>query len=40
MPGLFRAFDSKGDLRAMASIHVDDPRYAGDETSDQIWDQS
>ena len=40
VPGLFRAFDSKGDLRAMASIHVDDTRYAGDETSDQIWDQS
>ena len=39
MPGLFRAFDEKGQLKAMASIHVDDTRYAGDETSGGIWEK-
>ena len=39
VPGLFRAFDDGGNLRAMASIHVDDTRYAGDESSSVIWDQ-
>ena len=39
VPGLFRAFDAGGNLRAMASIHVDDTRYAGDESSSVIWDQ-
>ncbi|CAE7522180.1 unnamed protein product, partial [Symbiodinium necroappetens] len=29
VPGLFRAFHPDGALRAMASIHVDDTRYAG-----------
>ena len=32
-PGLFRAFNASGKVRALASIHVDDGRYAGDETS-------
>ncbi|CAE7461836.1 unnamed protein product [Symbiodinium necroappetens] len=39
VPGLFRAFDDGGNLCAMASIHVDDTRYAGDESSSVIWDQ-
>ncbi|CAE7802348.1 RE1 [Symbiodinium necroappetens] len=39
VPGLFRAFDEKGQLKAMASIHVDDTRYAGDETSGGIWEK-
>ena len=38
VPGLFRAFHPGGQLRAMASIHVDDTRYAGDETSKALWD--
>ena len=39
VPGLFRAFNDRGGLRAMASIHVDDTPYAGDETSDIPWEQ-
>ncbi|CAE7765363.1 RE2 [Symbiodinium sp. CCMP2592] len=43
VPGLFRAFhfsgENKGLLRALASIHVDDTRYAGDHTSQEIWDR-
>ena len=39
VPGLFRAFNGRGELRAMASLHVDDARYAGDETSDVLWEQ-
>ena len=41
VPGLFRAFHPPPGrkLRAMASIHVDDTRYAGDETADEIWDE-
>ena len=38
VPGLFRAFHPDGTLRAMASIHVDDTRYAGDESSQVLWD--
>ena len=38
VPGLFRAFHENGRLRAMASIHVDDTRYAGDNTSQALWD--
>ena len=38
VPGLFRAFHPSGELRAMASIHVDDTRYAGDSTSQALWD--
>ena len=36
-PGLFRAFTPTGEVRAMASIHVDDTRYAGDESSEVLW---
>ena len=38
VPGMFRAFHPNGKLRALASIHVDDTRYAGDETSGELWD--
>ncbi|CAE7743820.1 unnamed protein product [Symbiodinium sp. CCMP2456] len=38
-PGVFRAFTEAGGVRAMASIHVDDTRYAGDETSGVLWEQ-
>ncbi|OLP94024.1 EF-hand domain-containing protein 1 [Symbiodinium microadriaticum] len=38
VPGLFRAFHPDGTLRAMASFHVDDTRYAGDESSQVLWD--
>ncbi|CAE7829188.1 unnamed protein product [Symbiodinium microadriaticum] len=38
-PGVFRAFNEAGRVRAMASIHVDDTRYAGDETSEVLWKQ-
>ncbi|OLP77768.1 Fatty aldehyde dehydrogenase [Symbiodinium microadriaticum] len=38
VPGLFRAFHPDGTLRAMASVHVDDTRYAGDESSQVLWD--
>ena len=37
LQGVFRAFHADGRLRALASIHVDDTRYAGDETSVEIW---
>ncbi|CAE6971831.1 unnamed protein product [Symbiodinium sp. CCMP2456] len=39
IPGVFRAFHPplRRELRAMASIHVDDTRFAGDETSGEIW---
>ncbi|CAE7712200.1 RE1 [Symbiodinium sp. CCMP2592] len=36
VPGLFR-FNEKGELKAMASIHVDDTRFAGDDSSEVIW---
>ena len=39
VPGLFRAFHADGRLRALASIHVDDTRYAGDSTSKVLWEQ-
>ena len=38
MPGMFRCFHPDGRLRALVCIHVDDTRYAGDETSQQLWD--
>ena len=38
VPGMFRAFHPNGQLRALASIHVDDTRYAGDDTSGELWD--
>ena len=39
LPGVFRSFGGEGGtkLRAMASIHVDDTRYAGDDTSGELW---
>ena len=39
IPGVFRAFHPppRRRLRAMASIHVDDTRSAGDETADELW---
>ena len=41
LPGVFRAFHPppRRRVRALASIHVDDTRYAGDETAQEIWDQ-
>ena len=39
VPGLFRAFNEDGSLKALASIHVDDTRYAGDASSQKIWDK-
>ena len=40
LPGVFRAFHPppRRRLRAMASIHVDDTRYAGDESAQALWD--
>ena len=35
---MFVAFHPDGRLRAMVTIHVDDTRYAGDETAQKIWD--
>eukprot|EP00435_Cladocopium_sp_Y103_P008145 s2059_g2.t1 len=39
LPGVFAAFHDDGTLRALACIHVDDTRYAGDSTSQSIWDE-
>ena len=41
LPGVFRAFHPPPQrrVRALASIHVDDTRYAGDETAQEIWDK-
>ena len=41
LPGVFRAFHPppRRRVRALASIHVDDTRYAGDDTAKEIWDQ-
>ena len=39
LPGVFVAHHPDGRLRAMACIHVDDTRYCGDETSQEIWDK-
>ena len=38
VPGFFCFYHDDGRLRAMACIHVDDTRYAGDSTSWEIWD--
>ena len=40
IPGVFRVFHipPRRGLRAMASIHVDDTRLAGDETAGELWD--
>jgi hypothetical protein len=37
IPGMFRAFHPDGRLRAVVCIHVDDTRYAGDPSADQLW---
>ena len=37
MPGVFVAFHPDGRLRALACIHVDDTRYCGDDSSEEIW---
>ena len=39
LPGVFAAYHPDGELRALACIHVDDTRFCGDETSQQIWDK-
>ena len=39
VPGIFAAWHPDGRLRAMVCIHVDDTRYAGDGTSQEIWDK-
>ena len=39
LPGVFAAYHDDGTLRAVACIDVDDTRYAGDHTSQQIWDE-
>ena len=39
VPGMFRAFHEDGRLRAVVCIHVDDTRYAGDDSAQQLWDQ-
>ena len=39
LPGVFAAYHDDGSLRAVACIHVDDTRYAGDETAQVIWDK-
>ena len=38
IPGMFVAFHPDGRLRALVTIHVDDTRYAGDESAQEIWD--
>ena len=37
LPGVFVAHHPDGTLRALACIHVDDTRYCGDHTSEEIW---
>jgi len=39
LPGVFAAYHPDGELRALACIHVDDTRFCGDETSQEIWDK-
>eukprot|EP00435_Cladocopium_sp_Y103_P058267 s440_g20.t1 len=39
LPGVFAAYHEDGSLRALACIHVDDTRYAGDSTAEEIWRQ-
>ena len=39
LPGVFAAYHPDGELRALACSHVDDTRFCGDETSQQIWDK-
>ena len=37
LPGVFVAHHPDGSLRALACIHVDDTRFCGDESSQEIW---
>ena len=37
LPGFFVFYDARGQLEALACIHVDDTRYAGAPTADRIW---
>ena len=39
LPGVFVAHHPDGRLRALACIHVDDTRYCGDASSEEIWKQ-
>ena len=39
VPGMFRAFHPDGSLRAVVTIHVDDTRYTGDATAQELWDE-
>lgn len=39
VPGFFCFYHPDGRLRAMACIHVDDTRYAGDSTASEIWER-
>ena len=39
LPGVFVAHHPDGTLRALACIHVDDTRYCGDASSEEIWQQ-
>jgi len=39
LPGVFVAHHPDGKLRALACIHVDDTRYCGDASSEEIWKQ-
>ena len=39
LPGLFCFYRDDGELHGMAAIHVDDTRYAGAPTADNIWEQ-
>ena len=39
LPGLFCFYREDGELHGMAAIHVDDTRYAGAPTADDIWEQ-
>ena len=37
LPGVFVAHHEDGALLALACIHVDDTRYCGDASSEEIW---
>jgi len=38
LPGVFVRHHDDGRLRAVAAIHVDDTRMAGDDTAEEIWE--
>ena len=37
LPGFFVFYDDRGQLEALACIHVDDTRYAGAPSAERIW---